>query len=532
MPSANLQERDTPALLERRPEARAFRIEDLLAEVGKGRVRIPSFQRAFRWKRDDALQLFDSIYRGYPVGTLLFWQTAADAAEMKFGSVAVHAGARSDALWVVDGQQRLTSLVRVLLASGEDADEFALHFDLDEGEFAAPSSGKRDADASRWLPMTEVLDSERLIQWLLREAGANRERRDRAIQLGRRIREYDVPAYLVHTDSEQTVREVFRRSNSHGKRMKVDEVFDALHGMRTQDSPATIAQIVDEVKALEFGVVDRKIIHRLLSVLQDTDIAQRAREGIYRRTAQVARSVVQFVEHDVRIPHYDLLPYKQPLVTLGKFFQHHPTPRPRSRELLVRWLWRGALNGSHRGDVVSTRRALGLIKADGEEASVQGLLSIVGARPEHGPDAMEPFNFRHAASKLQALAMMSLGPRDLATGAPLELAPQEAPFQTIVSSSSADATRLWRSAANRLAYPACPGLRRLLTSVDDEAVLASHGIPRPAIEALRAGDAQRFMTLRAERLSCHFNAFFERHARWDESNRPSLASLIVGDEDA
>jgi hypothetical protein len=162
---------------------------------------------------------------------------------------------------------------------------------------------------------------------------------------------------------------------------------------------------------------------------------------------------------------------------------------------------------------------------------VQGLLSIVGPRPEQWPGVTDPFNFRHAASKLQALALMELRPRDLATGALLQLAPQDAPFQPVVGASAKDESKLWRCAANRLAYPACKGLRRLLAEVEDVAILVSHGIAPPAIEALRGGDALRFLTLRAEHLRGHFAGFFERHARWDESDRPSLASLVVADEE-
>ena len=106
-----------------------------------------------------------------------------------------------------------------------------------------------------------------------------RQRRDLAIQMGRRIREYEIPAYLVHTDSERTLREVFNRANWHGKQLKVDEAFDALHGMRAQGSPASLSQIVDELQTLDFGTLERKIVYRLLRVLQGADITQRAGAG-------------------------------------------------------------------------------------------------------------------------------------------------------------------------------------------------------------------------------------------------------------
>lgn len=250
---------ESPEALERRPEARAFKVEDLLAELRLGRVRIPAFQRGIRWKCEDAANLFDSLYRGYPVGTLLFWVASAEPAEVRFGTVHISGGARTDALWVVDGQQRLVSLARVLLAPEPDIDEFALYFDLDLVRFVRPPRNLAE-DPSRWLPMTEVLDSERLMQWAFEHVAKNLVRRERAFTLGRRIREYEIPAYLVRTAREETLREVFGRTNSTGKRLKQTEVFDALHGARGQPRPATITQIVSSLETLDFGRVEEKLL--------------------------------------------------------------------------------------------------------------------------------------------------------------------------------------------------------------------------------------------------------------------------------
>jgi hypothetical protein len=534
-----------PETLERRPEARAFKVEDLLAELRQGRMRIPSFQRGIKWKREDASKLFDSLYRGFPIGTLLFWETRAEAGEVTFGTVRVTAPARSDALWVVDGQQRLVSLARVLLAPQPDQDEFALYFDLDLARFLPPPP-ERGTDPSRWLPMTEVLESEKLMQWVFAHTTENKERRERAFTLGRRIREYDIPAYLVRTEREETLREVFGRINSTGKKLLQSEVFDALHGARAQSRPATIPQIAAELEELDFGRVDDKLLYRLLRVLQGEDVVERVEEGplrlseaeaaiAYRQTTETAKRVIQFLMKDAGIPRYDLLPYKQPFVLLGKFFHFYPSPQPRSRELLARWVWRGALNGAHRGDTVSTMANLERIVTGGEEASVQRLLEMVARRPDALPDVNSPFNFRFAASKLQALALMDLGPRDLESGDPLYLGNidwligVEQPFSPlpIISGSHPG---LAQSVANRLIHPPRGKLRRMVEQAHLD-ILASHGITQDALEALLAKNSDSFLSQRAAFLHDHFQHFFARHARWDESDRPSLQSLLAEEED-
>ncbi len=544
--------------LDYRPKALTFKLEDLLAYVRQGRVRIPSFQRRMKWEREDARKLLDSLYRGYPVGTLLFWETSAPPSEMRFGSVVINAAEeRPDAWWVVDGQQRIVSLTRVLSAPEPDIDGFSLYFDLDETKFTvAPSQDKRSEDTDRWLPMTEVLDSERLFTWILEQKPSSKTRRDRAVLLGKRIREYDIPAYLLITNNEDILREVFGRVNSSGKKLDASEIFDALHGSRSNTKPSTTPQIVSKLQELDFGLVEEKIIFRLLRVLQGADVSESgkplrlkdkvASASAYHETLKAAELAVEFLRQDAGIPHYELLPYKQPLVILGKFFHHFQSPHPRTRDLLVRWFWRGVLNGKHLGDNVSTRAALKCILPINEHESIQRLLRSVAERPSQYPDANDRFNFRHSMGKLLALALLDLKPRNLESGQILDFGKfldktqddRKLPFIHVIalnSRNTSESNGYPLSVANRLAHPSpekggLRELRRELINTNTE-ILASHGIDEVAIQALFDGDGEKFLHSRAEYLRPHFQSYFDRHARWDEPDRPSIASLLVDDGD-
>ena len=109
---------------------RDYTIAELSALVTSGRLRLPQFQRSFRWDAQDVLNLFDSILRGYPFGSLLLWQREAGADDLRIGALEVQAGARQDALWVVDGQQRITSLVNTVDPRGMADPRFALGYSL------------------------------------------------------------------------------------------------------------------------------------------------------------------------------------------------------------------------------------------------------------------------------------------------------------------------------------------------------------------------------------------------------------------
>lgn len=64
--------------LPRAPQARTLQVKDLVTEAMRGRIRVPHFQRGLKWESSDVAALFDSMYRGYPVGSLLLWKRSQD----------------------------------------------------------------------------------------------------------------------------------------------------------------------------------------------------------------------------------------------------------------------------------------------------------------------------------------------------------------------------------------------------------------------------------------------------------------------
>ena len=53
----------------------ALLIEEIVGKLKRGELRIPAFQRGFVWSPDDVAFLMDSIYKGYPFGSVLLWRT-------------------------------------------------------------------------------------------------------------------------------------------------------------------------------------------------------------------------------------------------------------------------------------------------------------------------------------------------------------------------------------------------------------------------------------------------------------------------
>ncbi|RIK10757.1 MAG: hypothetical protein DCC49_02205 [Acidobacteria bacterium] len=98
-----------------------YNLSTLLEEIRRGEIALPDIQRPFVWKAAKVRDLFDSMYRGFPVGFLLLWSTGAEAGARSIGTDTKEAAPR---LMIVDGQQRLTSLYAVMTGQPVVRDDF------------------------------------------------------------------------------------------------------------------------------------------------------------------------------------------------------------------------------------------------------------------------------------------------------------------------------------------------------------------------------------------------------------------------
>lgn len=88
-----------------------YQLSKLVDDIELGEIGLPDLQRPFVWEPVKVRDLFDSMYRGYPVGHLLFWESGVDPGVKQIGDGAKQLVPK---LLIVDGQQRLTSLYAVM----------------------------------------------------------------------------------------------------------------------------------------------------------------------------------------------------------------------------------------------------------------------------------------------------------------------------------------------------------------------------------------------------------------------------------
>ncbi len=96
---------------------------------------IPTFQREVVWERDSVKKLWDSIYRFYPIGSVLIWKTDLKLQNHRSvgGHIITENGDRPEYQYILDGQQRTTSLLTSLYGGkieGRGDFEPSLYIDL------------------------------------------------------------------------------------------------------------------------------------------------------------------------------------------------------------------------------------------------------------------------------------------------------------------------------------------------------------------------------------------------------------------
>lgn len=205
-------------------------ITSLIEDIDMGKIGLPELQRPFVWPNVNVRDLFDSLYRGYPAGFLLFWKTGSEGGLKNIGT-----GTKQfvPELAIVDGQQRLTSLYAVV----KGAEVLRANFKKERIEIAFnPLTERFDvADAAirkdrSYIPNISVLWSpgfdttdfrEEFLENLsgVRELTKEDSRKiEKSINKVRDLTAYSFTALTLNASvDEQTIAEVFVRINGKGK---------------------------------------------------------------------------------------------------------------------------------------------------------------------------------------------------------------------------------------------------------------------------------------------------------------------------
>lgn len=244
-------------------------VDELVGMIERGELRLPEMQRRYIWRSTRVRDLLDSLYRGYPSGAILLWESDEDVPLQEF-AIEQSGNPYQTTRLLLDGQQRLTSLSAVIrgkplkvrgrvkpievLFNLEHPDELSVVTEVNEDDNNDEEGIHDETDSSedelleRFNRMTFVVGTrklEQLKQWvrvtdvfkndsdkpLLKSAGINDfddpryEKYSRRLAKLRSVRKYVYRMDILERSlSYEEVTEIFVRVNSLGAKLRSSDL--------------------------------------------------------------------------------------------------------------------------------------------------------------------------------------------------------------------------------------------------------------------------------------------------------------------
>ena len=429
----------------------------VLLEVLTGEITVPAFQRPgtqITWTPEQRGDLLDSLYRGFPVGTILLWSTSIEVPSLPHvaGFTLPETSPRAAMRRVLlDGHQRLSTLLAILGEGllGESAASAvgAVHEDVlgEEWVFetrrvSSALEGSRDQfvvvkrgerRTATQVPLRILFDRPKMNVWIRQRQDALGETGVRLAEAVRdKLREYAMPVAVLVADSLDEATESFKRVNSSGTPMGTFHMVAAL-AYTTQFS---LPEVFEELKAEHLeplgwgGVADTDILRVCAALSGAVHPAKLAVETVARQLREEAelsrRSIIAcgFAANELRalgIQGPESLPYTWQFITLAILLGRRCSDQSLSqqeRRGLRAWFWvttyGGVFGGVNSAIYDRASRALEQMVA-GREWTDTEMDRDVGRTVEE----INRFDFRAARARAFALLLARIFDKDDVDGA-------------------------------------------------------------------------------------------------------------------
>ncbi|MFA5033205.1 MAG: DUF262 domain-containing protein [bacterium] len=251
-------------------------VSELLIDIERGRIALPDMQREFIWENTQIRDVIDSLYKNHPIGMILLWQTNLDD---NIPITAIDDTTKEISNYtelVIDGQQRLTSLLlakKGVIFKGAKERTIKLLFNPFEEKFEIeipPLKNKPD-----WFDITRVIkDGEYSVvnREELKLIGWNEEKIYKCLQKLAEVRNIfvgarnSIPVFTISSDMDyEEVADIFVKINSKGTRIRITELLLALLALKIpgefrKDFRNYIEKLEDTDWYIDAGVVIRSLV--------------------------------------------------------------------------------------------------------------------------------------------------------------------------------------------------------------------------------------------------------------------------------
>ena len=347
------------------PTTESPQYEHLFTNIDTGRIKIPKFQRDFVWTSTQTAKLLDSIIKGFPIGSFIFWKTRDEMRHVKnIGNANLPDPPKGDAvMYVLDGQQRITSLYAVrkgvrFTKEGQEMDcrriSISLALDPEEDEQVV------SIDPPEKAPYITV---HKLLNGTVREfAREYPDFLDKIDIYRKRLTGYNFSTIVIGECPIEVACEVFTRINTGGTELTLFEIMVA----KTYDEALKFDLAREYENLLDNGgsgkdledagyetVAESTVLQcvaaHLCGQVRSKDILKLNKKEFIKAWPVVKDGIfaaVDYMATHLRIPVSRLLPYDSLLVPFTYFFLRKggKSPSAVQNKLLVQYFWWASLS--------------------------------------------------------------------------------------------------------------------------------------------------------------------------------------------
>ena len=323
------------------PDNHNKKYEALFVEIDTGQIKLPRFQREFVWDKEQSAKLIDSILKGFPIGTFIFWKTKEALRSYKeVGNHLLPETPQGDyAQYILDGQQRITSLYAIrkgirITKDGKEIDYKDIFINLNyDAERDDQIVVTEKVDGGQYVPVHDVL-SKPLGSFY---KTLSHDQADQIQTYRNTLTTYDFSTITIKDYPIEVACEVFARINTGGKVLTVFEIMVAktyheAHGFDLAERYETLRDGSDEetecLAAAKFETLPASIIMQCvaattLKAVRSRDILKIKRETFINSWEPMKVALfmaIDFIRSELRVPVSQLLPYPAAVVPLAYFF--------------------------------------------------------------------------------------------------------------------------------------------------------------------------------------------------------------------
>ena len=330
---------------------------DLIGEIDGGLVKIPAFQRDFVWELNDTIALLDSICRGYPIGSFLFWESNDYLHSLRnIGNLALPDVPEGRFVrYVLDGQQRITSLYAAVKEAIVNGRKYVVYYDLEKRQFANPTDLEEPVDEDRYISLAKILDEVNHLTTALKLKTPEKQQAFNDVFIA--FTEYPFPYVNVKGQPIDVVCDIFERVNTRGKKLTVVDLMGAKTWSKDFDLKIKLQEFREKLEKSDYSEIDDISILQAISCmmvdgcrrseilgLKKTDFANFWADGI-----KAIELGIDFIRSSIGIPISRVLPFSVQMVVPAYFYYKNKFKEPndwQAREL-GKWFWKSSLSNRY-----------------------------------------------------------------------------------------------------------------------------------------------------------------------------------------